>query len=78
MTRGKSVTAGLVVSRKVGRAKLHHLNPVPVQAIHERWIGKFTERAGVSSVLLALKGRLEGDPAPKAPAAPPDHPEWDR
>ena len=55
----------------MGRAKLHHLNPVPVQAIHERWIGKFTERAGVSSVLLALKGRLEGDPAPEAPAAPP-------
>lgn len=54
-------SAGLVNSRKRGREKLHHLNPVPIQAIHERWIGKYAERAGVASVLLELKDRLEGD-----------------
>src|SRR5919199_371573 len=36
-------TAGLVVTRKVGREKLHYLNPVPIRLIHDRWIGKYAE-----------------------------------
>lgn len=49
--------AGVVVSRKVGRTRVHYLNPVPIRAIHDRWIGKFTaERA---SALLDLKQQLE-------------------
>jgi DNA-binding transcriptional ArsR family regulator len=51
--------ADLVISRKQGRAKLHHLNPVPIQQIHQRWIGKYTERAGVAAFLLDLKNHLE-------------------
>lgn len=58
-------TAGLVTSQKRGREKLHYLNPVPIQAIHERWIGKYTERAGIASVLLELKHRLENPLDPK-------------
>lgn len=54
--------ADLVVSRKQGREKRHHLNAVPIQQIHQRWIGKYTERAGVASVLLDLKNRLENPP----------------
>ena len=54
--------ADLVVSRKVGRQKLHYLNPVPIQRIHERWIGKFTHRASVSAALLGLKERIESEP----------------
>ena len=54
--------ATLVTVRKQGRQKLHYLNPVPIQAIHERWIGKYTERAGISSVLLGLKHQLESPP----------------
>lgn len=54
-------SAGLVTSRKQGRVKLHHLNPVPIQAIHERWIGKYSERAGIASALLDLKRRVESD-----------------
>lgn len=66
-------SAGLVNSRKQGREKLHHLNPVPIQAIHERWIGKYAERAGVASVLLDLKRRLEGDsPHSRTDPAPPE------
>ncbi|GAA3230282.1 metalloregulator ArsR/SmtB family transcription factor [Pseudonocardia petroleophila] len=40
--------AGLVVSRKSGREKLHFLNPVPIRLVHDRWIGKFrpTRRGG--------------------------------
>lgn len=51
--------AELVVSRKQGREKLHHLNPVPIQRIHQRWIGKYTERAGIASALLGMKERIE-------------------
>jgi len=35
--------AGLVVSRKEGREKLHFLNPVPIRLIHDRWIDKYAE-----------------------------------
>src|SRR5438874_12891768 len=36
--------AGLVVTRRSGREKLHFLNPVPIRLIHDRWIDKYTER----------------------------------
>lgn len=60
--------ANLVTARKQGREKLHFLNAVPIQQIHERWIGKYTERAGIASVLLGLKTRLEQDQPPKEPS----------
>ena len=46
--------AGLVVTRRSGREKLHFLNPVP---IHDRWIDKYTERQ--VSALVDLKKELE-------------------
>ena len=49
--------AGLVVSRKSGREKLHFLNPVPIRLIHDRWIDKYTERH--VAALVALKHELE-------------------
>ena len=33
--------ANLVVTVKRGREKLHYLNPVPINEIYMRWIGKF-------------------------------------
>ena len=33
--------AHLVVTEKRGREKLHYLNPVPIQEIADRWIGKY-------------------------------------
>ncbi|MGH2443858.1 MAG: ArsR/SmtB family transcription factor [Chloroflexota bacterium] len=50
--------AGLVVSQRSGREKLHYLNPVPIRLIHDRWIDKYTERQ--ASALAELKNRLEG------------------
>jgi uncharacterized protein YndB with AHSA1/START domain len=50
--------AGLVVSRRSGREKLHFLNPVPIRLIHDRWIGKYTEQR--AATLADLKSRLEG------------------
>jgi uncharacterized protein YndB with AHSA1/START domain/DNA-binding transcriptional ArsR family regulator len=49
--------AGLVVTRKVGRSRLHYLNPVPIREIHHRWTGKFAARA--SGALLSLRAGLE-------------------
>ena len=49
--------AGLVVTRRSGREKLHFLNPVPIRLIHDRWIDKYTERR--VSALTELKNALE-------------------
>jgi len=49
--------AGLVVTRRSGREKLHYLNPVPIRLIHDRWIDKYTERR--VSALAELKAELE-------------------
>jgi DNA-binding transcriptional ArsR family regulator len=49
--------AGLVVTRRKGREKLHYLNPVPIRLIHDRWIDKYTERR--VSALTDLKRVLE-------------------
>ena len=49
--------AGLVVTRRSGREKLHFLNPVPIRLIHDRWIDKYTERH--ASALANLKANLE-------------------
>jgi DNA-binding transcriptional ArsR family regulator len=49
--------ANLVAVVWRGREKLHYLNPVPINAIAERWIGKF-ERTRLQA-LSELKHRLE-------------------
>lgn len=49
--------AGLVLTEKSGREKLHFLNPVPIRLIHDRWINKYTEHR--VSALVELKQRLE-------------------
>ncbi len=52
--------AGLVVSRRSGREKLHFLNPVPIREVHDRWIDKYTERQ--VTALVDLKNELEERP----------------
>ena len=49
--------AGLVVTRRRGREKLHFLNPVPIRLVHDRWVSKYAEpwAAGLSG----LKQELE-------------------
>ena len=51
--------AGLVVTRRSGREKLHYLNPVPIRLVHDRWIDKYTERQ--VSALVDLKRRSEAE-----------------
>ena len=50
--------ANLVVATRRGRAKLHYINPVPINQIAERWIGKY-ERHRLKA-LSDLKRALEG------------------
>src|SRR5689334_5280831 len=44
--------AGLVVARRHGREKRHHLNPVPIRVVHDRWVSKYAEpwAAGLSGL----------------------------
>ena len=51
--------AGLIVTRRAGRTKLHFLNPVPIRLIHDRWIDKYTERrvAGLADLKTGLEKR---------------------
>ncbi len=49
--------AGLVVTRRRGREKLHFLNPVPIRLVHDRWVSKYAEPW--VSALSELKQRLE-------------------
>ena len=49
--------ANLVTTMRRGREKEHYLNPVPINEIAERWIGKF-ERHRLNA-LSDLKQRLE-------------------
>ena len=51
--------ANLIATVKRGREKLHYLNPVPIQDIADRWIGKY-ERSRLRA-LGDLKQTLEGD-----------------
>lgn len=51
--------ADLVLSRKLGRQRQLHFNPVPIQLIHERWTNEFSQFW--SSRLTQLKYKLEGE-----------------
>lgn len=48
---------GLVVSVRKGRERFNYLDAMPIQAIHERWIGPHAARAAAS--LSDLKSALE-------------------
>ena len=49
--------AGLVVTRRRGREKLHFLNPVPIRLVHDRWVSKYAEPW--AAALSELKNELE-------------------
>ncbi|MFJ8888304.1 ArsR/SmtB family transcription factor [Streptomyces sp. NPDC102402] len=53
--------AGLVVTRRRGREKLHFLNPVPIRLVHDRWVSKYAEpwAAGLSALKSGLEDPME-------------------
>ena len=50
--------ADLIIPRREGRERWNHLNALPIQAIHDRWISQYAGHA--MNVLSAMKGELEG------------------
>ena len=51
--------ANLVVAIRRGREKLHYLNPIPINEIHDRWIGKY-ERDRLRALADLKRGLEEG------------------
>ena len=53
--------AGLVVTKRRGREKLHFLNPVPIRLVHDRWVSKYAEpwAAGLSDLKTRLESPME-------------------
>ena len=49
--------AGLLVVRREGRVRWNHLNPVPIQAIYERWVKRHVR--GHAASLQRLKRTVE-------------------
>jgi len=49
--------AGLIVTKRRGREKLHFLNPVPIRLVHDRWVSKYAEP--FAAALSGLKTTLE-------------------
>src|SRR6202045_366603 len=49
--------AGLVVTKRRGREKLHFLNAVPIRLVHDRWVSKYAEPW--AATLSELKHQLE-------------------
>jgi DNA-binding transcriptional ArsR family regulator/uncharacterized protein YndB with AHSA1/START domain len=57
-------TAGLVATRRQGRHTLHHLNPVPINDIADRWINRFDQAR--LDALADLRRALEEAPVSDA------------
>ena len=49
--------ANLVISHREGRTKLHFLNPVPIQQVADRWVGKYAQP--FTRALVGLQAGLE-------------------
>jgi len=54
---GQLERAGLVVTKRRGREKLHFLNPVPIRLVHDRWVSKYAEPW--AAALTGLKSNME-------------------
>lgn len=50
-------TADLVMVERRGRERWNHLNPLPIKAVHDRWIGDYARRA--VGFLAEVKDELE-------------------
>lgn len=61
--------ARLAVSRKEGRVRLHFLNIVPIQQVHERWVTRYESLW--AGTLTNLKRRAEVAPARRGAVHPP-------
>ena len=51
--------AGLITTKKIGREKLHYLNPVPIRHVFDRWTSKYAKP--FTRAMADLKRNLEGE-----------------
>ncbi|WP_421380487.1 SRPBCC domain-containing protein [Bacillus salacetis] len=51
---------GLVLSRKKGKYRVNFLNAVPLQEMHNRWVGKYMEPAAKSILNLKALAEITG------------------
>src|SRR6202049_4118833 len=53
--------AGLVVTKRRGREKLHFLNAIPIRLVHDRWVSKYAEpwAAGLSRLKRQIEEQTE-------------------
>ena len=58
--------AHLVVTERHGRRKLHYLNPVPIQLIHNRWISRYAAPFAGALAELSSTPNTEEDHGPSA------------
>ncbi len=56
------VGAGLVLVRREGRERWNHLNPIPLQEMHERWVRPYESLW--ATPLVRLKAQVESSPPP--------------
>ena len=54
----------LVLRHKKGRVTMNHLNPVPIQEIHTRWVARFQHPW--AEALVSLRRTLENEEADRA------------
>jgi DNA-binding transcriptional ArsR family regulator len=64
--------ANLVATARRGREKLHYLNPEPIEAIAERWIGKYERRRlqALRDIKLSLERDGDGEAHPDRVSRP--------
>ena len=55
---GVLVKANLIVVRREGRVRWNYLNPVPIQAVCDRWVSRHVRK--MASSLTRLKEHVEG------------------
>lgn len=58
--------AGLVVTRRVGRRKLHYLNPVPLEEVYEGWMRRFISPS--AEHLVRVRTRLGSETRDEEPS----------
>jgi len=58
--------AELVVVRRQGRLRWNHLNPMPIQLIHDRWVSRHVR--GLAAAMSRLRQQVESRPErPQSP-----------
>ena len=62
--------ANLVATKRVGRTKLHFLNPVPIGEIADRWVSKYAQP--FTRAMVGIRHDLEREPALHSVRGAPD------